>query len=221
MTAASSLRIFGFATFLALAASVLAADETAPVQKPDVKVGDSWRYQVKEHQSNVPIVSQINSLVTFVGPDLIVVVESGKDGQETDSQFDSGWGVASIGYLGLVFDPPMRFWKFPLQVGAEYPFVYGLAAARGSPARTRAEGTARVLGWEDVTVPAGKFRAVKVEAKAAFQRLDISARGWQRFVLWYVPDVKRFVKSTVESGGRGPNQLDLVRETELMEFKIQ
>lgn len=221
MTKAATQWAIGLVLSLVFAFAALGADETAPVQKPDVKVGDRWRYQVKEYQSNVPIVSQIDSRISFLGPNAIVMVETGKDGQETDSQLDAEWGVLTVGYLGLVFDPPMRLFKFPLQVGMEYPFAYGLAAARGSPARTKAEGSAKVLGWEDVTVPAGKFRALKVEARAAFQRLDIRANGWQRFVLWYAPEVKRFVRSTVESGGRGPSQLDLVRETELMEFKLQ
>jgi hypothetical protein len=96
-----------------------------------------------------------------------------------------------------------------------------LAAQRGSPARTRAEGVVRVLGWEEVSVPAGKLRALKVEAKGSFQRLDTSFRGWQRTVIWYSPEVKRWAKFTFESGGRSPNQLDLIRSVELVEFKVQ
>jgi hypothetical protein len=198
-----------------------AADETAPVPKPDVKVGDSWRYRVSTYPTNVPIIFSLDSRVSFVGPNVIVSVETGSDGRESDSQFDSEWGVSSVGYLGSVFDPPLRFFKFPLQVGAEYPYVFSLTAQKGSPARIRAEGTVKVVGWEDVAVPAGKFRALKIEANASFQRLDINARGWHRFVLWYVPEAKRFVKSTVESGNRAPNQLDLNRTTELVEFKVQ
>jgi hypothetical protein len=215
------LRVVGAGASLLLAFAVMAADESAPVPKPDVKVGDGWRYRVSMHDSNVPTVIFINSRVSFVAPDAIVAVETGSDGRESDSQFDSEWGVSSLGYLGLVFDPPMKFSKYPLQVGTESPYVYGLAAVRGGPARTRAEGRVKVVGWEDVAVPAGKFRALKIEASGSFQRLDINARGWQRFTLWYVPAVKRFVKSTVESGTRAPNQLDLIRTTELVEFKVQ
>lgn len=215
------VKAIGIAAGLIVAFAAIGADETAPVPKPAVKTGDSWRYRISTYQTNVPIVFTLESRVSFVGPDIIVTVETGSDGRESDSQFDSEWAISSLGYLGQVFDPPIRFFKFPLQVGAEYPYAFGLAAQKGSPARTRQEGIAKVVGWEDVSVPAGKFRALKFEANGSFQRLDINARGWQRFLLWYVPEVKRFVKSTFESGTRAPNQLDLVRTTELVEFKVQ
>ena len=67
----------------------------------------------------------------------------------------------------------------------------------------------------------GEIRALKVEAKGSFQRLDANIRGWQRFVLWYVPEVKRPVKATIESGTTSPAVLDLNRMTELVEFKGQ
>jgi hypothetical protein len=215
------LRAAASAAGLVLASAAFAADESVPVPRPDVKVGDSWRSRVSIFQTNLPIVFTVDSRVSFVGPNVIVAVETGRDGRESDSQFDGDWGIVTLGYVGQTFDPPFRFFKFPLQVGAQYPYATGLAAQRGSPARTRAEGTVKVVGWEDVTVPAGKFRALKLEANGTFQRLDISARGWQRFTLWYVPEVKRTVKSTIESSNTSPTVLTLERLTELLEIKVQ
>jgi hypothetical protein len=215
------LRRFATASVLLWAAAALGADETAPVPKPDVKVGDRWRYRVQTHQTNVPITTYLDTRASFVSPDAILNVESASDGHEGESQFGSDWSVHSIGSLGQVFDPPIRYLNFPLQVGAEHPYVNGLAAQRGSPARTRAEGVVKVLGWEEVSVPAGRLRALKVEAKGSFQRLDTSFRGWQRTVIWYSPEVKRWVKYTFEVGGRGPSNLDLVRDIELVDFKVQ
>jgi hypothetical protein len=220
-TAMNYVRTLSIAAGLMVAFAAIAADETAPVPRPDVKVGDSWRYRISIYQTNVPKILSIASRVSFVGPNVIVTVESGNDGGEFDSQYDGEWGVSSLGYLGQVFDPPIRFYKFPLQVGAEYPYVHGMVAQKGSPARVRAEGNVKVVGWEDVTVPAGKFRALKIEATGSFQRLDTSFRGWQRFRQWYVPEVKRAVKFTFESGTTSPAVLDLIRTTELVEFKGQ
>jgi hypothetical protein len=219
-TTMTLVKAIGIAAGLIVAFAATGADESAPVQKPDVKVGDHWRYKVSIHQTNVPTVVVFDSRVSFVGPNAIVAVETGSDGKESDSQFDADWGISSLGYVGQVFDPPARFFKFPLQVGAEYPYAYGLAAERGTQAQTKEEGTVKVTGWEDVTVPAGKFRALKLEAKGSFRRLDNNFSGARRIVLWYVPEIKRTAKSTLE-GGRFAANLDMIRTTELVEFKVQ
>ncbi|HVJ13211.1 MAG TPA: hypothetical protein VNC62_16680, partial [Burkholderiales bacterium] len=52
-----------------------------------------------------------------------------------------------------------------------------------------------VVGWEEIEVPAGKFRALKVHAEGTYQRLDRPNAGWARNTFWYVPTVKRWVKS--------------------------
>ncbi len=181
---AALLRTIGVAVSLVFASAAFGADEPgAPVPKPDVKVGDRWTYRITTHQTNVPRSTTSESRVTFVGPDVILTVETRSDGRETDSQFGSDWSGHSIGLLGQVFNPPVRFLKFPLQVGAEYLYAHELVAQRGSPARGRGEGTVKVMRWEDIEVPAGKFRALKVEAIGTFQRLDIRSSVWVRSVI--------------------------------------
>ena len=52
-----------------------------------------------------------------------------------------------------------------------------------------------VLGWENVQVRAGKFRAVKLEYKQKIITPGapmFGQEGWSRY--WYAPDVKYFVK---------------------------
>jgi len=57
----------------------------------------------------------------------------------------------------------------------------------------------RALGWEEITVPAGKFRALKIEAQGSFRRTgDGSGSGTARNVIWYAPEVRRWVKMTRE-----------------------
>jgi hypothetical protein len=50
--------------------------------------------------------------------------------------------------------------------------------------------TYQVLGWEDVEVPAGKFRAMKIKY---FQRIIAGTSAGNAF-FWYAPEVKYFVK---------------------------
>jgi len=52
-----------------------------------------------------------------------------------------------------------------------------------------------VLGWEDVQVRAGKFKAIKIEYKQKITTpgaIFHGTTGWMRY--WYSPDAKYFVK---------------------------
>jgi hypothetical protein len=60
--------------------------------------------------------------------------------------------------------------------------------------------TTRVVGWESVTVPAGTFRALRLEVEGSRGK-DPDAYWWPKqaarfqHTVWYVPEVKRYVKS--------------------------
>ena len=62
-----------------------------------------------------------------------------------------------------------------------------------APAKGKAEDHGSVLGWEDVTVPAGTFHALKVVVLSRYY----GAGGYNddsTLTFWYVPEVNRFVK---------------------------
>ena len=52
-------------------------------------------------------------------------------------------------------------------------------------------------------VPAGRFRALRVEIEGPWERLDIKASGRSRSTMWYVPAVKRWVKYVYYDEGAG------------------
>jgi hypothetical protein len=146
----------------------------------------------------------------------------GRSGREVESMFTPEWADVSGGGLGEVFEPPLRHFRFPLQVGARYPYAYEVVSKRGSSERTKNEGVVTIFGWEEISVPAGKFRALKIEAKGTLQRLDVRGAVWQRWAYWYVPGAKRWVKSIYEDGPIGrPDTFETKRELELLEFHVQ
>jgi hypothetical protein len=68
----------------------------------------------------------------------------------------------------------------------------------GSPGLPGWNVGVRIHGWETVAVPAGKFRALRVEANgnravAIGGQVDFSGRF--RLDAWYAPDVNRIVRS--------------------------
>ena len=65
--------------------------------------------------------------------------------------------------VGGIFRPTKKLFSFPLEEGKEWPTRYTLKTndARGE---IRYEGKVKVEGWENVTVPAGNFRALRLKS---------------------------------------------------------
>lgn len=82
--------------------------------------------------------------------------------------------------------------------------------------------TMRALGYESVTVPAGRFQAVKIEANSAFnltstfQGVNLPIKINETTIMWYAPGVG-WVKS-VENGELGGTAFTAT--TELQSYKI-
>jgi len=206
------------AAFLPLSFPAVAADESSPVAKPEVKEGDRWTYRRTNHLLNRVVFTRQDRVVS-TGPDEILVV-SRQGANESDAFFTSQWGSIVIG--GTTFIPRAEFFKFPLAVGAAYNTEYE-TANKGSRARSRFEFAVKVVGWEDVEVPAGKFRALKLEANGNYVRIDPGARfgGMARFRFWYVPEIKRWAKTTYEEGSRGLGYPDTSYTDELVGRSVQ
>jgi len=194
----ATVRAIGAAIGVLLALPALSADESgAPIPKPEVKVGDSWTYRRTDNLSAAANYTYDNR-VTFTAPDEILVISKRWNrSDETDNFFTAEWNAIALGTLTL--SPRTGFFKFPLKPGATHETTYE-TARRGSPVRAQYKLTAKVVGWEEIMVPAGKFRALKVEAIGTFSRLDVSWGGSVRVDFWYVPEVKRWVKYSYEEG---------------------
>ena len=208
------------ATLLLLALvfpAACAAQADAPVARPTVKPGDRWIYHRTDYRTSRSAGTR-EERVSFANDAVIHTVVSlfGKD-QETDATYTSSWnGVSS--WDGGVFSPDTGGLKFPLTVGDTYPANFENRRPRRGKFHVTHQRTAKVLAWEEVTVPAGRFRALKVEVAGSFKRLDSGVTGGTRMVFWYVPEIRRWAKLTYEdwhSGGPGARWGD-----ELIDFKV-
>ena len=94
--------------------------------------------------------------------------------------------------------------NFPLTVGKEWKDLY----QQNEPgidgmALVEYHETFRVLGWEEVQVQAGKFKAVKVEYKIEpleWSSLGCCPRPESKAYFWYSPEAKNLVKCHYEKG---------------------
>jgi hypothetical protein len=205
---------------LVLAPALCAAQNDAPVPRPEVKAGDRWTYNIMDYWAN-RVTATREWVVSLANDKIIqtVVAESGKP--ETDESFTPHWnGVATT---LATFYPESGLLRFPLQVGGKHAVEFEMVFGPQRNWRSKHERTVEVVGWEEITVPAGKFRALKIVAGGSFQRLDTTMAGSVTWTYWYAPEVKRWVKIMIEDNiltgfPRGPfNKFG----AELVSYKVQ
>ena len=180
-----------------------------------MKVGDHWTYRVLGGRltGNEGV---LEMRVTFVSATAIVTVSTrGSDDREFDATWTPEWNPVVSDDGAVVSIERGGFLKFPMRVGDEWAARLEYKRPNVGSFHALQEHQVRVVGWEEITVPAGKFRALKVQTKGTFTRLDILApTGTETYTLWYVPEVKRMVKTLYEHrAGR--------RETELVDFIVR
>ncbi|WP_199104452.1 hypothetical protein [Aquitalea sp. ASV11] len=198
------------------------------INQPDVKAGDKWTYRITSEKGDTGWTQTRQDLwVNRVSSSAIYISSkaSGSSLAPKDSFATRDWGV--VRQLGGVEVVTMRPFNFPLSVGKSWEVKF----TDPHPTNHISEQWSvkyKVLGYEQIEVPAGKFNAMKVEAEGAWSgegkpSLSVtqtitrdasgtpsaanvvkstpagqmySGRVYKAF--WYVPEIKRWVKSIEE-----------------------
>lgn len=183
-------------TLLLIAVPILCAGQSdASVPRPEIRVGDSWTYRSTNYFA--PGTHEHETRVSFADDRVILVVSSSKsDGKEIDSSWTSEWNAVTSPSR-FVFRPDSGLFRFPLRVGDQHEVKYELLRPRINTVESSTTGSVKVVGWETVDVPAGKFRAIRLELDSTVQPLDGSRAFQRQATFWYVPDVRRWVKFQV------------------------
>src|SRR5688572_30187197 len=204
---------------IAVAAFVLGvaqAQDAERVDKPQIQAGDTWTYnRIDMWKREIEFVFE--QAVTEVAAAGIKVNSVRKDKQTSSVQvYSDHWNLRERDRER--WTPDYSWLQFPLQVGQKYRADHRYDNPDAGRA-SKVEREAMVVGWEDVVVPAGKFRALKIVTQGTYTRLDTSGSGTQKETLWYAPAVKRWVKTEYEDTdfrGRVFNR----NAQELVDFKI-
>ena len=118
---------------------------------------------------------------------------------------------------GYDYSPPLKYFDFPLFPGKRWTAEVAEMQAGGQPTKTH-KMAAVVEGWEDITVPAGTFRALKVVLRVkALEESGVTRDSED--VSWYAPKVKRSVK-TVETSVNHSSGLRTMRTVTLIEVAV-
>lgn len=198
--------VLRFLVFVALAggsiASLFADDE--PVRAPYVERGDCWTYRAENMQHQSKPIRDYELCVTLVDKSkgtIFAVAKVKEDEREFDTVYSSEWAAfASIS--GRVSTQGASIYKYPLKVGDAYSTDYDFRDARLGPNAGRTKWDMNVVGWEDVTVPAGTFRALRIEGHGKVWRSDRLYDFEHSMVVWYSPKINRHIKYRYQNPDR-------------------
>ena len=110
-----------------------------------------------------------------------------------------------------------RLFNFPLNIGKTWKDQYITKQAALASQETTYLETFTVLGWEEIAVQAGKFKALKIEYKQETVGQTPGRPKEGKAWYWYSPDVKYIVKCQYEK----TDYWDATDDWELISFKLK
>ena len=110
-----------------------------------------------------------------------------------------------------------RLLNFPLNIGKSWKDKYTSRPAPSSSKEYTYQETFTVLGWEDIVVQAGKFKAIKIEYKQEMIGQTAARSKEGKAWYWYSPDVKYMIKCQYEKS----DYWDALYDWELTSFELK
>jgi hypothetical protein len=170
----------------------------AQVAAPALKPGDSWTYRGIDNYNRLPTGAWTREVTGAAAGGIRVALRS------ADGSFEDVYRVPGELASGVLNDrargtmePAFQLLPFPLTEGKSW----SQKVIRTDPfSNERREMLVRgkVLGWETVKVPAGEFRAMKVERTMYLGDYDTFRGITQRTETeWYAPDIRGAAKIVV------------------------
>jgi hypothetical protein len=168
------------------------------VDKPQLAVGDRWTFRTVDLQKNEEIQSYEYRVTSISGDDIGLTrttlgsATASEIGKTSAAKANGAtWTFATARMLE---GKPLTF-AFPLDAGKTWEWEYKYSPTDGEPPGTWS-AKAKVEGWEEVRVPAGTFKTLKVVHEGRWSRpyggYSISGTSIETF--WYAPEVKWFAK---------------------------
>lgn len=184
----------------------------AQVQSPPISVGDTYVYESLNPDDPQSSVSTRRTVTSTQGRVTLSALNlDNKKAKARSLYFDREWnliGTRSPDGSGRDYAPPLRYYDFPLYPGKTWTQTTTETDIRSGATKThRLSGT--VGDWERVTVPAGSFRGIRVTLQTELFDPGTGERIQGTDISWYVPEVRRSVKSltTGKGGSQGLIQL--------------
>jgi len=197
----SSRPHFPFRHLVAAALVAASLPAAAQVAAPALKVGDTWTYRAIDNFNKQETGTWTHE-VTSTGPGGIRVAM--RSGAKTIEDVYSAPGELASGVLNDraqgSMEPAFQLAPFPLVEGKSW----SQKVVRVDPAtkeRREMQVNGHVRGWEMVKVPAGEFKAIRIERTMYLGDYDVFRSITMRAETeWYAPELKGAVKLVVFEG---------------------
>jgi hypothetical protein len=196
----SSVQSLSLRTLLAaaLVGTALSFPVAAQVAAPGLKPGDTWTYRSIDNYNRLPTGTWTREVTGTAAGGIRVAMRSG-DGSFEDVYRMPGElasGVLNDRARGTM-EPAFQLMPFPLTEGKSW----SQKVIRTDPFTNEKREmlvTGKVRGWETIKVPAGEFKAMKVERTMYLGDYDTFRGITQRTETeWYVPELRGAAKIVV------------------------
>lgn len=188
------------------------------IQKPSLKIGDRWVYKKTDLYNNQEI-ERFEQKITGLNMDDVRWEVKGLSGTYAGKTFKRFSDRSTDGFSNRnILEGKVVPFLFPLEVGKTWKHSAKWKRTSGTGTVTT-DIKAEVLGWEDVDVPAGKFKALKIEHYNNYVGTDgqNSWTGSSVETFWYIAEIKRFAKIEFVDRNRGGDRTT----TELIEYETK
>jgi hypothetical protein len=178
------------------------------VEAPVWNVGDKWSLTedvnilVANSDESSYVVKYLSS-----GRGTILIYE-----RSSLNRLYSGEGERRIPYEGR----NKRLLNFPLEIGKSWTDKFTIKSGTFGAQEFTVVETFTPLGWEDIEIKAGKFKAVKLEYKQEMVGQTAGRPKEGKAWYWYSPDVKYMLKCQYER----TDYWEAIYDWELTSFKL-
>jgi len=173
-----------------------AFSQALSIDRPALKPGTEWIYKVDNSKRDRPgPASELKRVIKEVGANEYTIELTTPAGSRTTAMsLDLNPFSEGMTTSGRASDA-LPYFAFPLAPSKTYSGSLSYPSPFGN-VTFKVDMNTQVLGWEEVSVPAGKFRALKIEANGKTSSSTIN--GTRKVTLWYAPEVANYVRMEFE-----------------------
>lgn len=161
----------------------------------NLAVGDTWVWSQYDSRTKIVDGNETRVVIPADGAPRISVTAEGSLGRP--SSYPKDFSITDMFTTGYSLPSSKTGRSWPLEIGKKFQVNVDWARVDGVTGNTKSDF--EVTAYEEVSVPAGKFMAFKIEGKGWWQN-SRPRNGSQRTTCWYAPEVYADVKCTSEDG---------------------